>query len=1029
MKLRSALFAFVSVCVLAAGCCVRVLGYPDDFEENFRMPSAEFGSAPFWSWNEALEPDELIRQIDEFADKGMGGFFMHSREGLITEYMGPEWMEAVRISVRRAKEKGLLAYMYDEDRWPSGFASGKVPRMNEDFRQKGLVVVESEEPLPEEKIAETGKLVKVFEAELKDDALVSFKDVSPAPAGGPGQGKVLLYFIVATAEPTEWFNGETYIDTMNPDAVDAFIEVTHEEYKKVIGDEFGKTVPAIFTDEPEYKAGRHFSYSTVPWTWKLPDVFKESRGYSIEEKLPLLFYSGEGAAAVADAVADAVRLDFWTTATEMFRDAFAKRIFDWGERNNVKLTGHYMLEDTLTSQVSRIGAAMPQYEYMQMPGMDHLGRNVDNLLTAKQVSSAAHQFSRPLILTETYGCSGWNLSFENMKWMSDWHYALGVNFMNQHLSWYSMRGARKRDYPASIQYQSPWWKYHNLIADYLRRATFVTASGKYVAETLVLHPITSAWAVFSPAGETRVLDLHNSFNKLIYALSGRQVDYDLGDEIIISRHGAVRGGKFVVKDMEYSVVVIPEEHVLRRTTVELLGDFIEQGGKVISIGGNEYLADARERAVLDGAVVAKDIEDAILKLIPSLNRHVEVSPASGALYLHQRDIGDSTFLFFANTDAENGVDVAARLPYAGRVREWNLFDGAAKDIQFEKDGGGIAVKLHFEPAGSALLSVTPGEGPQDIPPEELRLVREQPVPDEWAIADRAPNAVTVDQLRYEREGDANLSAEVPYYVAQESMVSKGTGFPFRVQYGFIIGMDPAGLKEAFVVMEQPEGKKIILNGKTVDYADAGWWIDRSFKKVEIGNSLRKGKNVLEVQGTFKRPKVPGTRKYVPGGTEIESVYIVGDFSVEEGRNGKFAVRPANDTFFYGDMVKKGYPFFAGSMTIEKKVDIDVQPGEKVFLELDGLEAITARVWVNGGDAGVIAFHPHRVDVTPFVKSGKNAIRIELTNSNRNLLGPHHAVEREPLSVGPGTFRGEILKRHYNFIPFGITKGVTLKFFE
>ena len=32
---------------------------------------------PFWSWNDKLEPEELIRQIQWMNKNGMGGFFMH----------------------------------------------------------------------------------------------------------------------------------------------------------------------------------------------------------------------------------------------------------------------------------------------------------------------------------------------------------------------------------------------------------------------------------------------------------------------------------------------------------------------------------------------------------------------------------------------------------------------------------------------------------------------------------------------------------------------------------------------------------------------------------------------------------------------------------------------------------------------------------------------------------------------------------------------------------------------------------------
>ena len=993
------------------------------FKKDFVMPPARYGSAPFWSWNEVLEPDELIHQIDEFAEQGMGGFFMHAREGLITEYMGPEWMKAVRLSVDRAKEKGLIAYMYDEDRWPSGFASGKVPAMSVDYRQKGLLVLESDTPLAHEKIRENGDLLRIFEAVFDGDNLSSFKPVDTAPQS---PGGTLLYFVMGTAQPTEWFNGQTYIDTLNPAAVDAFIKVTHEEYKKVIGDEFGKVVPAIFADEPELLARRHFSYDVVPWTGALPDTFKKTYSYDILDNLPLLFFDGPGAAPV--------RLDFWTTATEMFRDAFFKRIYEWGEANDVEFTGHLMLEDTLMSQIWRIGAAMPHYEYMQFPGMDHLGRNIDNLLTAKQVSSVAHQFSRPLILTELYGCSGWNLSFENMKWIADWHYVLGVNFMNQHLSWYSMRGARKRDYPTTIQYQSPWWNDYHVVADYMRRATYATAQGRFVAETLVLHPINAAWAAYTPSGKGDVSDLHDHFNSLLYTLTGNQVDYDLGDEIIISRHGAVRDGKFVVKDAAYSVVVIPDMYVMRASTMELLKEFLAQGGTVVAIGNKEYRPHGESPEKLDGAVVAADIDDAIKKLDGVLDRHVMVTGKNGAatnnLFLHQRDIDGALFLFFANTDQDNGIDVDVRIPAKGRVDRWNLFDGAVSPEEYQADEDCVSLSLHFEPAGSVLLSVTPTDAPPPPANPEPQQVRTQPLPDAWKIVERGPNALTIDSLAYKRAGDKAWISNVAYHTAQGSMQAMETdGFQFAIKYKFGLGVEPSKLEDIFLVMEQPEGKEILVNDRPVSYSDAGWWIDPSFKKVVVKAALHKGKNEIEVRGAFHTPKKPGTRIYVPGGTEIESIYIVGDFSVVKTKSGNFVITPPDDSFAYGDMAEKGYPFFSGTISVEQAVDVQPGPGERVVLDIQGLDAITARVRVNGDEAGLIAFHPHRIDITDFVTPGQNTVRIELTTSNRNLLGPHHAEQREPLNVGPGTFTSEIFRNVYHFIPMGISDGVSLVYYK
>lgn len=999
----------------------------EEFEAEFATPPARYGSAPFWSWNEKLEPVEMVRQIDELHAQGMGGFFIHAREGLITRYLSGDWMNAVRISVDRAKALGMIVYLYDEDRWPSGFASGKVPAMNPEFREQALIMVKSDAPLAADEIEAEWKLVRVFEADIKDNEILFYKNVTPAAGtsvSAPGQGRSMLYFFHVYAKSSEWFNNETYIDTLSPDAVDAFIQVTHEAYKKVIGDEFGKTVPAIFTDEPALQMQGLFPPQALPWTAALPDTFTQKYGYDIRDELPLLYYDGD--------VSPKARFDFWTNATEMFREAFAHRIFDWCAKNGIALTGHYMSEDTLQSQIMWTGASMPHYEYMQRPGMDHLGRNINDALTARQVSSVAHQFDRPLVLTELYGCTGWNVSLENMKWIADWHYVNGVNFMNEHLSWYTMRGQRKRDYPASIHYQSPWWKDFHVLANYLTRATFTNSSGKYVADTLVIHPISSAWAAYSPINKKKVEALNAQFTSLVDTLNARHVDYDLGDELIIERHGAVRGGKFIVNKMEYTSVFVPNGDVLRDSTIKLLEQFIAQGGVVVSMQQPEILIDAvKPAAVLPGAARANSADEAFDKLQPHLTHHIAFEPDRGAaepVLIHQRRIGNSYFIFFANTDQNAAHDVVATLPYSGRVREWNLFDGTSRDIASTQTILQIRVALHFEPAGSVLLSVNPDEPAAEIKPENMQLIKEQSIPDEWKIVSRDANALTLDMVRYRRAEDVNFTPSVHTLAAQNAVDARGPGLPFSLRYAFKSAIDPGVVSELFIVLEQPDRYEIAFNGNAAAYNGNGWWKDQQFKRIDIKSMAVKGKNDLEINGTYQNPKQPDTRTYTENGIEIESVYVVGDFYVAQKKN-EFMIVPSNDKFRYGDMAEHGYPFFSGTMRIAQDVNIAPADGEKIFVEIKGLEAITARVYVNGVEAGFIGFHPHSVDVTKFVKSGANRIEIELTNSNRNLMGPHHAEVREPLNVGPGTFANLININTYFLIPFGITEGVSVAYYK
>lgn len=90
--------------------------------------ATEYRGTPFWAWNCDLEEDELLRQIDIFKEMGLGGFHMHCRDGMSTEYLSESFMNLVKACTERAKKNDMLACLYDEDKWPSGFAGGYVTK-------------------------------------------------------------------------------------------------------------------------------------------------------------------------------------------------------------------------------------------------------------------------------------------------------------------------------------------------------------------------------------------------------------------------------------------------------------------------------------------------------------------------------------------------------------------------------------------------------------------------------------------------------------------------------------------------------------------------------------------------------------------------------------------------------------------------------------------------------------------------------------------------------------------------------------
>ena len=117
--------------------------YNELSNELFKNPTSEYRGTPFWSWNCKLDPTELCRQIEIFKKMGFGGFYMHPRDGLDTEYLSEEFMDAVKKCADKAEKEDMLACLYDEDRYSSGFAGGILTK-NPRYRERKLLFTREE---------------------------------------------------------------------------------------------------------------------------------------------------------------------------------------------------------------------------------------------------------------------------------------------------------------------------------------------------------------------------------------------------------------------------------------------------------------------------------------------------------------------------------------------------------------------------------------------------------------------------------------------------------------------------------------------------------------------------------------------------------------------------------------------------------------------------------------------------------------------------------------------------------------------
>ncbi|MFA6948878.1 MAG: glycosyl hydrolase, partial [Eubacteriales bacterium] len=439
------------------------------------------GGIPFWSWNDRLDTDELRSQIRNMKKIGMEGFFMHARTGLETEYMSDEWFECVAACIDEAKKQGMQAWSYDENGWPSGFAGGKLL---EDPKNFAAYVRIGQGAYPAE-----GDILGVYTLENGE-----LKKVSSDTGA---ENYITVYRCY----------DRSYVDTLDAAVIKKFIDSTYEEYRRRTGDDFGGAMPGFFTDEPQY-----FRWAT-PWSDTLPALFKQRYGYDISSALPALFIDFVSSDTVS---AEEFRYDYYRLIHELFINNYQKQIYDWCEEHGAQITGHAVEETFLAGQMWCCGGVMPFYQYEHIPGMDYLGRGITNDLAPKQLGSVCAQTGRKKVLSEMFACCGWDVSPVELKRIAELQYVGGVNMMCTHLYPYSIRGQRKRDYPAFYSQHLPWQFALEDFDKYFNNLGYTLSLGRETANTLIIHPMHSAYLGYKrSADRASIAELEDKLNEIV----------------------------------------------------------------------------------------------------------------------------------------------------------------------------------------------------------------------------------------------------------------------------------------------------------------------------------------------------------------------------------------------------------------------------------------------------------------------------------------------------------------------------------
>lgn len=957
--------------------------------ERLKGDISEYYPVSFWSWNTELELDRIREQIREMKNAGIGGFFMHARSGLKTEYMGEDWFSAVDASIDEAGKLNMQAWVYDENGWPSGFA--------------GMKLLEDRENLAHYLSCEP--VLQYDGAALVNYALQEGKLVRLT---GPDNNYSQIYAVYDQVSPSA-------VDVLNSEVVKKFINLTHQVYFERYKEKLGKEILGFFTDEPQYYR------NATPYSPVLAEKYRMIYGEDLLDRLGELFVDCENSYSF--------RWKYWKMLNDLFTSSFAKQVYDWCEQHNCRLTGHAIEESQLHTQMWCCAGVMPFYEYEHIPGVDWLGRNCDTELTPRQVSSVAQQLGKKRVLTESFACTGWDVTIPELKKLIDWQFVHGVNMLCIHLTPLSLEGNRKFDHPAFFCKENPWFEKFPALSEYTAKLGCMLAESEESVCVGVIHPIHSAYLTYNRTTDAAsVGNLNRDFKALAEKLGAANIAHHYIDETLLEKYGRVEDGCIILGNCTYRYIVIPPVLQLDESTCRILRQFLDRGGKLY-LAGDCPAYQSGEKADLSFLKSNICFED--LK--------------NDDYYIEQTDTDiRSTYRTSPNGDFLYAVNLGNRQQHVAfhfkksSVEKFDMLSSKTEPILCNFDGEGVRIEIEFAPGESAVLMVKDQKQEAVLTEKAQNITFSEPI-----LCECSENSFTIDKARFSIDG-INFSEKLPVSYIAEYLIGRGINSDIWLEYSFTVRDVPEVLHleaekmnavewqiNSHTVVPSPPGRL----GKHFQRADISWYITAGENLIRVKLCYYQDENVYWVLN-HRDEVTEGILNCLTLNTEIDNIYLHGDFSVQTGKPLEFCdgVFYCNDDDFVivahsaapmDSLTQNGFPFFAGKIKYHCKALVE-KTGE-VNLRLSGRYGAAHIKW-NEYECDVAL--SDRVMIPAEYVNTNNDVWIELYSGNRNLLGPFHwARVAEPKTVFPGMFtlggswkegKSEFYRPSYAFVPFGAT---------
>ena len=997
----------------------------------FAESPKDFRPVPWWCWTGDMTSEGMDRQLMLMREQGIFEFFIFGIYGLDVEFNSEAYFDLVAHTLRRCRQWGMRAWIYDEYNWPSGICGGKVLRDYPWARYKTLKYeLLAMEPGQTVQVSVKGEFVRAFFVGRSGAVTALAAQPAPCAEGSPifswcndlGEPGSLIVFSVVLYEhllpsacgATWTWNQAGYLDVMNPEAVRVFIDYCYEPYAKRFADYLGKEIVGFFTDEPGLYVNGSNSF---PYTLHLWHTFRQRYGYSLEEKLPEL--------VVETGTWQTTRTDYWRLVSDLFAENYIRQINTWCGEHGVEFTGHFLGEETLRWDVRWSGDIARAARLMSVPGIDLLrdftsydiapdqhwyGRDLKVLnTTAKVVSSAADYVGARRRLCEAYGVVDWDQSLARMKRLVDWLTALGFNLINDNTLIYSIQGFRKRRVSGKT-FTTPWFPYYKHFSEHVGRVCWMTTVGEPVEEVGVLYPTISGWTLYGgmlpnsleatvwPEMEKALSETTDALNRI---QRGWKFLYD--EELTAAR---VTGGKLVASGLPFTTIILPTVAALRRAVAEKLIEFAESGGTVLVVGRVPFLtpdpqwdvASAMQRLLAQPGVTS--LPDPVWGAAYEtwLDEHVArptfafSGPGRRQILTAQRRDGAHDYVFISN-QTEQDAPISVSSAAEGIWEIWNPDSGEQWAVQTEANGSERIWSGVIAPMQSLYLVISRDAQAKGRPRlaslDTQSPLEKDPLLGTWKFERQEPNTILLDLSIRPDPNCEGVDKGWPFGQGEEWIPTQSGKTeikldPDELAYFWTkaeidLAYLPADLE---LVLDSRDYGEVFVNGYRVSggYRTTVW--DDGNWAYPLRDYIFQGRNVIVLRcrpSKYYAQRVAGN---VIDPYYVEPIVVRGSFAALR-RDGRLVVVPETGEISLGAWEEQGYPAFCGSAIYRRTIELPQIAG-RYWLVLEDVRQV-AEVEVNGQKVGVCPWPPYVFDLTSALQPGANELAIRVTNSFGRLI--------------------------------------------